>query len=124
MAAGAVVGAAGFSVPKARAGGGSGDLDAYVGELRLFAGDYVPAGWLACRGGELDREQYDDLAAEIGDNFGRSPDGGIELPTCAAGRCSANDSHRARAGARSGPRARRSASATPAAIPPPSGSLT
>lgn len=80
MAAGAVVGAAGLGVPKARAGDGSNDLDAYTGELRLFAGGYVPKGWLACRGGELDREQYDELADEIGDNFGRSPDGGPELP--------------------------------------------
>jgi microcystin-dependent protein len=80
VAAGAVIGAAGLSVPKARAGGGSGDLDAFVGELRLFAGNYVPKGWLACRGGELDREQYEELADEIGDSFGRSPDGGIELP--------------------------------------------
>jgi microcystin-dependent protein len=80
VAAGAFVGAAGLAVPKARARGGGNDLDAYVGELRLFAGNYVPTGWLACRGGELDREHYDELADEIGDNFGRSPYGGVELP--------------------------------------------
>jgi microcystin-dependent protein len=64
---GAAVGVS--SLTRARAQTGA--VDAYVGELRLFAGDYAPAGWLPCRGGDLDRDRFGKLADALGDAFGR-----------------------------------------------------
>jgi microcystin-dependent protein len=79
LAAAAVVGTAGLEVPRALGRGGGG-IDAFPGELRLFAGDFVPAGWLPCRGGEFDRAEYPDLAKAIGNAFGVATDGQFDLP--------------------------------------------
>ena len=67
---GAAVGSSGLAAAKAQVRA-AGDLDAHVGELRLFAGNYVPAGWLPCRGGELDRDRFPKLADALGNAFGR-----------------------------------------------------
>ncbi|MEW4371321.1 phage tail protein [Paenibacillus kandeliae] len=45
-------------------------MDAYVGEIRLFAGNYAPAGWLMCNGQELSMPNYQLLYAVIGSEFG------------------------------------------------------
>ena len=79
LAAAAAVGTAGLEVPPAL-GRGSSDIDAFPGELRLFAGDWVPSGWLPCRGGEFDRAEYPDLAKAIGNAFGVANDGQFDLP--------------------------------------------
>lgn len=42
----------------------------YVGELRLFAGTYVPESWLGCDGQEYNDLQYSQLAALIGTTYG------------------------------------------------------
>lgn len=44
--------------------------EAYVGEVRLFAATFVPAGWLACVGQQLSINQYSALYALIGTNYG------------------------------------------------------
>jgi microcystin-dependent protein len=79
LAAAAVVGTAGVEVPRALAQRGD-NIDAFPGELRLFAGDWVPSGWLPCRGGEFDRDKYPDLAKAIGNAFGLAKDGRFDLP--------------------------------------------
>jgi microcystin-dependent protein len=79
LAAGAMVGAAGLEVPQALARGGS-DIDAFPGEIRLFAGDWVPAAWLPCRGGEFDRDKFPELARSVGNAFGVAKDGQFDLP--------------------------------------------
>ncbi len=42
----------------------------FPGELRLFASDAPPDGWLLCDGSEVSREVYHELFAVVGESFG------------------------------------------------------
>lgn len=42
----------------------------YLGEIRLFAGETVPEGWLPCDGRTLSASEYPDLAVLLKANFG------------------------------------------------------
>lgn len=42
----------------------------YLGEIRIFAGNFAPRGWVFCRGQLLSIAQYDALYALIGTTFG------------------------------------------------------
>jgi len=42
----------------------------YLGEIRKFAGDTAPSGWVFCHGQELRVEQYEDLYGLIGVTYG------------------------------------------------------
>ena len=42
----------------------------YVGEIRMFAGDYAPLGWALCWGQTLDISQAPHLFAVIGTTYG------------------------------------------------------
>ncbi|MCW5850233.1 MAG: tail fiber protein [Anaerolineae bacterium] len=44
--------------------------EAYFGEIRMFAGDYAPEGWLLCNGQLLQIQQYQALFAVIGLRYG------------------------------------------------------
>ena len=46
--------------------------DGYVGEIRLFAGTYAPAGWALCDGGSLKRSEYLNLFSVIMHTYGGS----------------------------------------------------
>ncbi len=46
------------------------DDNAYVGEIRIFSGEYVPQGWLLCDGKEYTRQEFRSLFAVIGDTYG------------------------------------------------------
>ena len=35
--------------------------EAYIGEIRIFAGSNIPQGWLACNGQSLNINQYEAL---------------------------------------------------------------
>jgi microcystin-dependent protein len=45
-------------------------VDAYTGEIRLFAGNYVPENWLACNGALLAIQSYEPLYSLIGTTYG------------------------------------------------------
>jgi len=45
-------------------------MDAYVGEIRLFAGNYAPTGWLYCDGRLLLIKEYDTLFFLLGTTYG------------------------------------------------------
>lgn len=53
--------------------------EAYIGEIRLFAGTYTPDGWLPCQGQRLSITQYEVLFAVIGTTWGGDPTG-FDLP--------------------------------------------
>lgn len=45
-------------------------MDAYMGEIRTFAGNFAPVGWLPCDGRLLSISEYDTLYALIGTTYG------------------------------------------------------
>ena len=52
----------------------------YVGEIRLFAGNYTPAGWMFCDGSLLAIAQYDVLFNLIGTTYGGDGQSTFALP--------------------------------------------
>ncbi|MGE5396791.1 MAG: phage tail protein [Chitinophagales bacterium] len=44
--------------------------DPYIGEIRLFTGNYAPLGWAFCNGAQLPVQQYQALYAVIGNTYG------------------------------------------------------
>jgi len=45
-------------------------MDAYLGQIILFAGNYAPNGWLACNGQLLNINQYEALYSLLGTIYG------------------------------------------------------
>jgi microcystin-dependent protein len=45
-------------------------MDAYMGEIRTFAGNFAPVGWLPCDGRLLPISEYDVLYALLGTTYG------------------------------------------------------
>lgn len=44
--------------------------DQFIGEIRIFAGNYAPSGWLICNGAILPISQYTDLFSVLSTNYG------------------------------------------------------
>ena len=45
-------------------------IDPFIGEIRIFGGNFVPAGWACCDGRMLQIEEHNDLFELIGHSFG------------------------------------------------------
>ncbi|TKC09869.1 phage tail protein [Pedobacter polaris] len=45
-------------------------METTIGEIRMFAGNFAPAGWVICDGSILDVYQYDMLALVLGSTYG------------------------------------------------------
>ena len=56
-------------------------MDATIGEIRLFAGDYAPEGWLFCNGQVLEIGMYYALYGIIGANYGGDDENTFALPS-------------------------------------------
>lgn len=54
--------------------------DAFVGEIKLFAGDFAPAGWAFCEGQLLNPNSYNSLFSLIGTSFGGDGNTTFALP--------------------------------------------
>lgn len=54
--------------------------DAYVGEIRIFAGNFAPNGWAFCNGQSLYVQQYTALFAVIGITYGGDGQTTFNLP--------------------------------------------
>lgn len=52
----------------------------YVGEIRLFGGNFAPAGWMFCNGQLLPISQYDTLFNLIGTTYGGDGQTTFALP--------------------------------------------
>jgi microcystin-dependent protein len=52
----------------------------YVGEIRIFAGDFAPAGWAICDGSILSISQYETLFELIGTTYGGDGQETFSLP--------------------------------------------
>jgi Microcystin-dependent protein len=55
-------------------------MDPYVGEIRLFAGDYAPAGWALCQGQLMQVWENQALFSIIGNTFGGDGQKTFQLP--------------------------------------------
>jgi microcystin-dependent protein len=45
-------------------------MESFIGDIRLFAGNYAPQGWMFCDGSLLSISEYDALFALIGTTYG------------------------------------------------------
>jgi microcystin-dependent protein len=52
----------------------------YVGEIRMFAGNFAPAGWMLCQGQLLPISDYDTLFTLIGTTYGGDGQSTFALP--------------------------------------------
>jgi microcystin-dependent protein len=52
----------------------------YVGEVRMFAGNFAPAGWMFCEGQLLPISEYETLFNLIGTTYGGDGQSTFELP--------------------------------------------
>jgi len=55
-------------------------MENYVGEIRLFAGNYAPQGWLLCDGSELQMSEHEVLFSLIGTLWGGDGKKTFKLP--------------------------------------------
>jgi microcystin-dependent protein len=54
--------------------------DPYIGEIRMFGGNFAPVGWLLCQGQLLPIDQFDALYALIGTIYGGDGQSNFALP--------------------------------------------
>lgn len=52
----------------------------YVGEIRMFAGNFAPNGWLFCEGQQLPISEYETLFQLIGTTYGGDGESVFKLP--------------------------------------------
>lgn len=52
----------------------------YVGEIRMFAGNFAPAGWMFCEGQLLPISEYETLFVLIGTTYGGDGESTFALP--------------------------------------------
>jgi microcystin-dependent protein len=52
----------------------------YVGEIRMFAGNFAPAGWMFCEGQLLPISEYETLFQLIGTTYGGDGQSTFSLP--------------------------------------------
>jgi microcystin-dependent protein len=52
----------------------------YVGEIRMFAGNFAPAGWMFCEGQPLPISEYETLFQLIGTTYGGDGQSTFALP--------------------------------------------
>src|SRR3954466_6035981 len=58
--------------------------DPYIGEIRMFGGNFAPVGWLLCQGQLLPISQYDALFNLIGTTYGGDGQTTFALPNLAS----------------------------------------
>jgi len=55
-------------------------MDAIIGEVKAFAFNWAPQGWLACNGAEYPISQYQGLYAILGNMYGGTPNQTFKVP--------------------------------------------
>lgn len=55
-------------------------MEAFIGTITLFVGNFVPSGWLACQGQELSINQYPALYSILGSRYGGNGTTTFALP--------------------------------------------
>jgi microcystin-dependent protein len=55
-------------------------VDPFIGEIRMFAGNFAPIGWAQCDGAVLSIAQYDSLFSLLGTTYGGDGQSTFALP--------------------------------------------
>jgi microcystin-dependent protein len=55
-------------------------MDPFIGEIRIFAGNFAPVGWFICQGQTLPITSYQALFAVIGTTYGGNGTTNFQLP--------------------------------------------
>lgn len=56
-------------------------MDSFLGEIRIFGGDYAPIGWMFCAGQEMPvNPQFIQLYQVLGNKYGGTPNQTFRLP--------------------------------------------
>lgn len=55
-------------------------MQPYIGEIRMFGGNFAPVGWLFCNGQELSIAEYESLFSLIGTTYGGNGQTTFALP--------------------------------------------
>lgn len=55
-------------------------LESFIGEIRMFAGNFEPRGWMFCEGQLLPIEEYESLFQLIGTTYGGDGQNTFALP--------------------------------------------
>ncbi|WDF50047.1 tail fiber protein [Paenibacillus sp. KACC 21273] len=55
-------------------------MDPFVGEIRLFSGNFAPIGWLLCNGQQVNVRDYQVLYALLGNTFGGTAMQNFKVP--------------------------------------------
>ena len=55
-------------------------MEPYIGEIRVFAGNFAPQGWLLCQGQIVQVSEFDMLYALIGTTYGGNGSSTFALP--------------------------------------------
>ncbi|MFD1884539.1 phage tail protein [Paenibacillus wenxiniae] len=55
-------------------------MDPFVGEIRLFSGNFAPRGWLLCNGQQVNVRDYQVLYALLGNTFGGTAMQNFKVP--------------------------------------------
>lgn len=55
-------------------------MEPYIGEIRIFGGNFAPAGWAFCNGQILAISEYDSLFSLIGTIYGGNGQTTFALP--------------------------------------------
>ena len=56
----------------------------YVGEIRMFGGNFAPSGWMFCQGQTLPISESDVLFQSIGTTYGGDGESTFNLPNLAS----------------------------------------
>lgn len=55
-------------------------MDPYIGEIRMFGGNFAPDGWALCQGQQMPISQYQELFSLIGTTYGGDGQSTFNLP--------------------------------------------
>lgn len=55
-------------------------MEGYIGEIKIFAGNYAPKGWMFCHGQSLDISEYEALYYVLGLTYGGEGYSTFNLP--------------------------------------------
>lgn len=55
-------------------------MDGYLGEIKMFAGDFAPKGWMICSGQTLSISEYEALYSILGISYGGDGRNSFKLP--------------------------------------------